>query len=112
MEKLITELNGKLKTLHFRVKKPGGVLEKGDIEAVERQKTSVENISSTVHTLKESIEEKKFSKGESEYEVQEWGSEVEESLALADEHVKKLNRWMTNYNREEKDAETDREHKN
>ena len=69
MEKMISELNGKLKALSFRTNKTDEIIAKGDKEALERHQASVANITEAVSTQKESIEEKKFSKGESEEEV-------------------------------------------
>lgn len=45
------------------------IIAKGDKEALERHQASIPNITEAVTTQKESIEEKKFSKGESEEEV-------------------------------------------
>ena len=78
MEKMISELNGKLKTLSFRTKKTDKIIARGD-------KASIANITEAVSTQKESIEEKKFSKGESEEEVSVWGAKAEELLAEADD---------------------------
>ena len=74
MEKLISELNAKLKTLSFRIKKTDEIIAKSDKEALERHKVSVANITEAVNAQKEIIEEKKFSKGETEENVSEWGS--------------------------------------
>jgi hypothetical protein len=55
---------------------------------LERQRISIATISSTVNTLKETIEEKKFAKGESEEQTQEWGAETETLLAEADRQIR------------------------
>ena len=78
MEKQQTELNGKIKTLSFRVKKTDEILQKDDRVALERQKTSLESMVTAVNTLKESIEEKKFAKGEEEEKVQEWAADKQQ----------------------------------
>ena len=111
MEKQLTELNAKLKTLHFRVKKTDEIIERNDREAAERQKTSLDNITEVVNELKETIEEKKFAKGEDEESVQEWATEIEKSLALADECKRKLSKLIAEFERELRDAETKREHR-
>ena len=69
MEKMISEPNGKLKALSFRTKKTDKIIAKGDKEALGRHQASIANITEAVSTQKESIDEKKFSKGESEEEV-------------------------------------------
>ena len=66
---MISELNGRLKALSFRTNKTNEIIVKGDKEALERHQASVANITEAVSTEKESIEEEKFSKGESEEEV-------------------------------------------
>ena len=66
---MISELNGRLKALSFRTNKTNEIIIKGDKEALERHQASVANITEAVSTQKESIEEEKFSKGESEEEV-------------------------------------------
>ena len=58
--------------------------------ALERQKTSLESIVTVVNTLKESIEEKKFAKGEEEEKVQEWAADVEAAVDEADKCVRQL----------------------
>ena len=85
-----TELNGKIKTLSFRVKKTDEILQKDDRVALERQKTSLESMVTAVNTVKESIEEKKFAKGEEEEKVQEWAADVEAAVDEADKCVRQL----------------------
>ena len=69
MEKMISEPNGKLKALSFRTKKTDKIIAKGDKEALGTYQASIANITEAVSTQKESIDEKKFSKGDSEEEV-------------------------------------------
>ena len=92
MEKMISELTGKLKALSFRTKKTDEIIAKGDKEALERHQASIATITEAVSTQKESIEleVKKFSKGESEEEVSVWGAPTEELLAEADECTRKI----------------------
>ena len=87
---MISELNGKLKTLRFRINKTDEIIDKHDKEVSERHQASIANITSAVNTLKESIEEKKFSKGETEEQVTEWGADAESMLAEADECTRKI----------------------
>ena len=98
MEKMISELNGKLKTLSFRTKKTDKIIARGD-------KASIANITEAVSTQKESIEEKKFSKGESEEEVSVWGAKGEELLAEADECTRKIAKHLKSMIAAAQDAE-------
>ena len=41
MEKMISELNGKLKALNFRTNKTDEIITKGDKEALERHQASI-----------------------------------------------------------------------
>ena len=70
MDKQIAELEGKLKTLNFRLK-TGDVLKKDDRTAFARHKVSVEALLTAAVKLKESIEEQKFANGEDNEAVQE-----------------------------------------
>ena len=87
---MISEYNGKLKALSFRTKKTGEIMAKGHKEALESHQVSIPNITEVVSIQKESIEKKKFSKGESEEEVSIWGPKAEELLAEADECTRQI----------------------
>ena len=90
MEKELAELNAKIKTLSFRVKKTSEILQKDDRAALERHRASLESVVTAVVTLKESLEEKKFAQGEDEQTVQEWAEEFEESVDEADKCMRQL----------------------
>ena len=90
MEKAIADLSSKVKTLNFRLAKTDKLIEESDKEALNRHKLSIDNIVSTVNNLKETIEEEKFAKGESEEQVQEWSAEVEKNLSLADRQISRI----------------------
>jgi len=90
MEKELAELNAKIKTLSLRVKKTNEVLQKDDRAALERHRASLESVVTAVATLTESLEEKKFAKGEDEQTVQEGAEEFEESVDEADECMRQL----------------------
>lgn len=57
MEKAIAELSSKVKILNFRLAKTDKLIEKS--EALNRHKLSMDNIVSTVNSLKETVEEEK-----------------------------------------------------
>ena len=78
MEKLILDLENKLKTLRFREKKTDEVLTKNERPALERQRASLNSIVKAINNVKENIEEKKFSNGEDETEIGEWSQSVED----------------------------------
>ena len=90
MEKEKAELNAKIKTLNFRVKKTDEILQKDDRAALERHRVSLGSVVTAVTTFKESIEEKKFAEGEDEQAVQEWTEEFEESVDVADKCMRQL----------------------
>ena len=71
LKKKLTELNVKLKALHFRVNHINEIIEKGERSAVERQRGSVQTLVSTINCLKGSIEEAKFGRSESESDVEQ-----------------------------------------
>ena len=109
-KKLLNELACKVKTLHFRQSKTDKVIEKRDRLATERQKTSIATIAQAINTLKETIEEKKFGKGESEDDNATWGSEIDNKLASADENLRKLSQIIKELDLREQDIEAERKH--
>ena len=57
---------------------------------MERHKTSIASTALTVNTLKEDIEEKKFSKGESEDNIKVWGAKTEGMLSSDDDCTRRI----------------------
>ena len=110
MEKQLAELASKVKSLRFRLSKTE-VIAKQDREASERQKVSLKNISKVVIDLKESIEEKKFAKGESEDQVAAWSKDFEDDLAKTDESVRNLNQQIKEIDHREEETNAIAEHK-
>ena len=90
MGKEKAELDAKIKTLNFRVKKTDKVLQKDDRAAVERHRASLESVVTAVMTLKESIEEQVFAEGKDDQAVQEWAEEFEESVDAGDKCMRQL----------------------
>ena len=111
MEKQQTELNAKLTTLKFRIEKTSEILGKKDRLAAQRQKTSLENQVEATNTLKETIEEKKFSKGETVENVRQWAVDIEDIIGQADQCVKELTNQLETINRDAKLASALQEHK-
>ena len=90
MGKEKAELDAKIKTLNFRVKKTDEVLQKDDRAALERHRASLESVVTAVTTLKESIEEQMFAEGKDDQAVQEWADEFEESVDTGDKCMRQL----------------------
>ena len=111
MEKHLEDLNAKVKELNFRINKTKEILEKNDRSSAERQKNSLENVSGSVNSLKEIIEEQKFGKGEIEEVVKEWASEIEAVLSQADKCTKELDCQIEQIDRDLKQSHALHEHK-
>ena len=90
MEKEKAELNAKIETLNFRVKKTNEIVEKDDRAAMERHRASLESVVTAVMTLMESIQEKKLAEGEDKQAVQKRTEEFEESVDEADKCMRQL----------------------
>ena len=90
MERLVTELGNKIKTLDFRVAKTGAILAKQDRQALERLQSSIPSIVEAVCTLKEMIEEKKFAKSDTAETVATWNSEIQPHLEKADDSTRRI----------------------
>lgn len=110
MDKLQNELAGKLKTLHYRQGKTDEVIAKRDRLVTERQKTSIVNIAEAINSLKETIEEKKFGKGESEEDIATWAGEIDNELAMADESIRKLTQIIKECDLRDQDDEAAYKH--
>ena len=81
--------------MKFRIDKTIDILDKEDKEALEQHKTSIASTALTVNTLKEGIEEKKFTKGESEDNIKEWGAETEAMLSSADDCTRRIEKKLS-----------------
>jgi biopolymer transport protein ExbB/TolQ len=110
MERQISELSSKIKTLKFRRSKTSEILKKRDRQASERQKESIINISKAVNELKETIEEKKFAKGEDDQTVAEWSKQYESELEEADEDITTLDQQIKEIDNNERERKTAYEH--
>jgi hypothetical protein len=101
----------KVKALQFRVSKTDEALHKNDREACLRQKASIVSISKVVIELKENIEERKFSKGETEEQVAEWGREIEQDLSKTDDYIRMLTQKIKEIDSCEEEAKSVMIHK-
>ena len=66
------------------------ILQKDDRVALKRHKTSLVSMATTVTTLKESIEEKRFTEGENEEKIHEGAADVKAAVDEADAHMRQL----------------------
>ena len=94
-EKQIAELNTKVKLLYFKLNQTDEIVEKRERQSLERHQSSIANIASAVDTLKSAVEEKKFTKGESEDEIKTWSKEFEKHLEKADQATNRVQSEIT-----------------
>ena len=111
MDKQIAELEGKLKTLNFRLKKTGNVSKKDDRTAFEKHKVSIEALVMAVVKLKKSIEEQKFANFEDDQAVQEWANKIEKIVNEGDTCIRELAKRIEQIDRNLKHATVLYEHK-
>ena len=110
MEKLLTELANKIKTLNFRVEKTSDVLSKNEKLGLERHVKSLKAIVEAITSLKETIEEKKFAKGEEQEEISVWSASIDAEILQADERIRRLELALKALNNQEKEREAFEEH--
>ena len=70
LKKQLGELDAKLKALRLRIKKCDEIIENRDKQTIERQRISVASLARELDQLRGSIQETKFSQGESEEQVE------------------------------------------
>ena len=85
MEDLIAKLDVQLKLLNLTQGKTKGILDKGNIEGIERHRDALRSIVKNVESVKVEIEQAKFASGAKPEDVVEWSVVVEEQQATADE---------------------------
>ena len=83
-------MDAKLKALRLRIKKCDEIIENRDKQTIERQRISVASLARELDQLRGSIQETKFSQGESEEQAETWSEEIEQDLRLADDCANKL----------------------
>ena len=110
LKKQLTELDVKLKALHFRVNRSNEIIEKGDRSAVERQRESIQTLVSTINCLKGSIEEAKFGQSESESDVEQWSQDIDARVATADQCCEKLYNFVKEIETKAKELELAKTH--
>ena len=110
-EKQIAELDGKIKILYFKLSKTDDIISKRDRQALDRHQTAITGIVSAVDALKNTIEEKKFAKGESEEEIATWSQQIEEHLEKADVMTGKVQKAIKAIDIEEEEEQAVEKHK-
>ena len=111
VEKQLTDLGNKIKTLKFRLSKTDEVIAKRDRQALERHKASITTIVEAVDELKDTIEEKKFAKGESEEDIAAWSRGIEEEVERADEITRDIDKYIKAMDLEKQEQQAVEEHK-
>ena len=101
MEKLLEDLKTQLQLLNFTKQKSDGIIEKGNVEGVERQLQSLRSIATRVEEFKLQIEQEKIAKGEKLDDVSQWSLTIEAEQTSADENVAYLRKWLTEYKQKE-----------
>ena len=109
LKKQTSELNVKLKALRIRIKKCDQIIENRDKQTIERRRISVVLLAREIDQLRGSIQETKFSQGESEEQVETGSEEIEQDLRLADDGANKLQMCYDQIVKEESDLDLDRD---
>ena len=102
MESLESTLQGKLKAVTFTLSKTDSILEKRNKITIQRHKDSLNSMLNAIQTLKQQIEEAKFTNGESEEDVGDWGKSVEARIEQVDAKVTSLSKVIGDLEIEEK----------
>ena len=110
-EKQITELNTKVKLLYFKLNQTDEILEKRERQSLERHQASITTIANALDTLKSAVEEKKFTKGESEEEIKTWSEEFEKHLEKADQATNRIQSEIQAIDMEEQEKRAFDNHK-
>ena len=98
-KKQLSELDAKRKTLNLRLKSTDVVIKKREKEAIERQRASIVALAREIDCLRVSIQEVKFTAGDSEENVELWSEEIESHLSKADGNTAKLSTSQRDGNR-------------
>jgi len=91
------------KALRLRIKKCDQIIENHDKQAIEQQRTSLVSLAGEIDQLRGSVQESKFSQGESEEQVETWSEEIENDLRLADDCANKLQKGYHQTVKEERE---------
>ena len=111
MEKLKADIGSKLKLLLFTLDKTQGVLESGNVLAINRHREALSTIVSQIDILKLEVVEERFKEGDSEEDIEKWSTEIENQVAQVDIKVAHINEHLASIKSEEdfKAQETEKE---
>ena len=113
MEKLKTDIGGKLKLLLFTLGKTQGVLESGNVLAITGNchREALSTIVSQIDILKLQVVEERFKKDDSEEDIAQWSTEIENQVAQVDIRVAHINEHLASIRSKEdfKAQETEKE---
>lgn len=110
-EKQISELDTKVKLLYFKLNQTDEIMEKRERQSLERHQSSVTSIVSAVDTLKSTVEEKKFTKGESEDAIKTWSRQIEKHFEKADQATTRVRSAIQAIDMEEQEKKAFENHK-
>ena len=108
MEKLKTDIGGKLKLLLFTLSKTQGVLESGNVLAINRHREALSTIVSQIDIWKLQVIEERFKEGDFEEDIAKWSTEIENQVAQFDIKVAHINEHLAFI---KSDQETEKEFK-
>ena len=94
MEKLQTDIGGKVKLLLFTLAKTQEILESGNVLAIYRHREALSTIVKLVDTLKLQVVEKKFKQGEPDEDITKWSEDIEHQVVQVDAKVTQLNKHL------------------
>ena len=100
MEELTKEADAKVQMLKYTSAKTRGVVEKGNLGAVERQRENLKELGKEINALKLRIEQTMFEAGKSVEEVENWSSNVEGPIAEAHGEIASLETWLQDTSKE------------
>ena len=101
MEKLKADIGGKLKLLVFTLGKTQDILESGNMLAINRHHEALSTIVKQIDILKLQVVEERFKVGDSEEDVTEWSTEIENQVAQVDIKVTPINGHLASLKSEE-----------
>ena len=90
MEELTKEADAKVQMLKYTSAKTRGVVEKGNLGAVEHQRENLKELVKEINALKLRIKQTMFEAGKSAEEVENWRSNIEGPIAEADGEIASL----------------------
>ena len=98
MEKLTSDLDVKLKLLTFTQGKTKGIVDKGNMEGIERNRDALRSIVKKVESVKTQIDQAELESGVAVDELTKWSDGVEAQQETADEEITYLSETLVQIN--------------